>query len=90
MTDILPGDVVVCVSKDKPTSPSRVADLVVGRYYRVIKTRITEKGYFVIGLAEFPADDGKHWHFFHWRFRKIRPADPEFIEQIRVKEVKRG
>lgn len=83
MSDIQPGDVVVCVG------PLRIGSrFFIGHFYRVAETMmgISEVDWSetmglrfccgTVGRNENPWVDAR-------RFRKIRPADPEFVSMIK-------
>lgn len=77
MSDIQPGDVVVCISLPMMTNPTGTMPRI-GALYRVTEVTCRGAG---INLAGMSA--GRFAAYGIRRFRKIRPADPEFIAQIR-------
>lgn len=89
MSDIQAGDVVVCVDDAPPKWESGFVEnasidrLVLSAYYRVEATQRDARLGTRLGVKLRHVSGG----WFAARFRKIRPADPEFIALVkRVKE----
>lgn len=89
MGDFAPGDVVVCVdAAPRKNGPGHVAacrQLRVGRAYRVIGLGLSKRSSYSLILHGLRARFHEAGYgFFPDRFRKIRPADDQFIRQIRA------
>jgi hypothetical protein len=81
--DIQPGDVVVCVDAEPDRHDPLAYLLSEGKTYRVAAVGEDKHGA-MIAFRCLPSNlPGHGWAWAATRFRKIRPADPEFIEQIK-------
>ena len=83
-----PGDLVACVSTQPDPScqpnPWTLERLAEGAYYRVAAyfPNGGKPGLQLIGVNHRP---GNGW--YAWRFRKVVPADCEFIKSLREREL---
>jgi len=80
-SNIQPGDVVVCVDASPRGAACRTR-LEVGRHYRVTKVIVDPQEGAGVLLREM-SPSRPYEAFAGDRFRKIRPADHEFVEQIK-------
>lgn len=86
---IHPGDVVVCVDAT-PDQKDPAADLLaLGAYYRVAVVGVRDDGELACAFRSIPhpEDPGFGLAFCIRRFRKLRPADPDFIERVKRQTV---
>ncbi len=79
MSDIQPGDVVVCVDDSVGKFTGRQL-LRRGAAYRVTGVGLSTRGTIILDLAGMESPD---YGFFAGRFRKIRPCEEEFTILIR-------
>jgi hypothetical protein len=84
--DIRPGDVVVCVDVGNVPGDSGclpIRAIRVGGTYRVRSTFIDFEGDLCVTLVGITSDT-RFGGYFHGRFRKIDPADEQFVQQVRA------
>lgn len=92
MSDIQPGDVVVCVAGKFSSCPNRsrhLQNLTPTRRAHVSGFLIVGRHYTVTGIAVKHGEVGLYLAgsphgFCAGRFRKIRPADEQFTQSIRA------
>jgi hypothetical protein len=87
MSDIQPGDVVVCVDDRPPNNivPERPA-LRRGYFYRVAKIApAPETGRLMAGMIGHECGDGRHWCWFVSRFRKLNDTADDAALIARIK-----
>lgn len=84
MSDIQPGDVVVCINAKPDRIDPKAALLAEGRTYRVAVVGDPGNGVHCVAFRCLRSDEpNKGYAWNAARFRKIRPADPEFIELVK-------